>query len=99
MWDIGVEFVRYRKVDLHYDGRNALNDTVVSFVHQRCSNVSANVSGKRSRSVMGHILPRTGHLVQAVAVDPIVGAAASSIDQPRQSRHPLPGKRTSQTQH
>ena len=54
MWDIRVELVRYRKVDLHHGGRNALNDTVVSFVHQRCSNVSANVSGKRSRSIMGH---------------------------------------------
>ena len=56
MWDIRVQLVRYRKVDLHHGGRNALDDTVVSFVHQRCSNVSANVSGKRSRSIMSRTL-------------------------------------------
>ena len=38
-WDVRVELVLYWKVDFHHDGRIA---------------TSANVSGKRSRSIMGH---------------------------------------------
>ena len=49
------------------------------------------------------VMPRMRYIVKAEAVDPNVGAALStaalSVDQSRPSRHPLPGKRTSQTQH
>ena len=48
------------------------------------------------------VMPRMRDIVKAEGVDPSVGAAlstaASCIDQPRQSRHPLPEKRKSQTQ-